>query len=1095
MPEFFGKTGEEPKINPAADLGMPEDRADFGMQRMADRPEPPDPDPEDPTKPPEKPEREEKDENDVPKELWPYRDEMLQWINQDGRYTDLVSFLQYRKNAKFKLIAGMGFYHAPTKDIISLDVTEFKKMREERGMTSAQIMFGAMHEFAHLKTMGELDLAGKYNELEQFNYEKKKGYFVRNEQGEKVRMSAASMYRQYYNICEDAIVNSLVFGTGIYGRTLTENSRRNNQEVVDLYTNQFFPVYLEVGENNGDFVYMPQMEQLGQNPLINVDEGKGNIRVAEKEDYGQGFDWDKTVPKMNRSSQFVTYFMKNQMTGLSTNEVFDESKNPEGKHKLNEDVGVIYTRPLSEAYKMLLERFVQKYKDDPDKLSLYLDFMSDQIKVPFYDLKGGKKNYVRDEVYVNVAEVGKNGPVYSDYQRIDINFATQLFERKIRDSLKQLGLPFDFSKISNVKYMDIFNLFKQVDRSRTVFGTKPLKYNLVTRTRAIRNILEPLYSLLCVLDDSFKSELPPEPQKGDGKGGGEGGEPPEIEEAPDWQPGDKVKNKDRQSPNFGKKGIITKVLRNEEGITSVEVEYLDEKNKMADGSKLAGITETITSPINDKLKVIKKKSNEKQRKSDFTDDRDTEYEEDGEEKEKEPGDEETEDKDGDDQDDGESEDKGQPKKQDNQPASEPGQPGSAGAEQEPQNIDEVVSDYEKALREMIEQDERDETIKEVESEKRSPEYQKKKTQNDKFKRLLDQLKDNQPASQEQESRPLPPQEMVDKFLELEEKLRVPANKMAEAWLQIIKNISRKIDTIVDKYYRQGKPDIKRLQKLLPEIEFGADIDRRLIHSLIVEKIKAELKPKMLRVLLLVDNSGSMSGNLDAVRMSVMLLNSSLRNFRKNFQQVVGGAVTENIDEMDVVCDTEIWLFGDRVSLIKPFSVTDFSFLTDKTKSGARPTLLQMAETETVSTIRAFQRMNAKDGDTRDALAWSRIALAHDQNPKLKELLNSGYLSEIIFQISDGASISHQEIDHNTGITANTFDAMKYLRENYAIGTGAMGIGAGAVEGLRSRYGENVIPANNPDEIAEKFSAFLTQIIESQIEKPMMETLEKIENNL
>lgn len=1068
---------------------------------------------------PPKPENEkDEDENEVPRELWPWRDELLQWIEEEGRHTDALAFLQYRKGTKHKLIAGMGFYHRPAKDIISLSVPEFKKMREEMGMTPAQILFGWFHEFAHLKTMGELDFAGKKNHLEQYIYERKKGYFIRDEHGKMIRMTAKAAYRQYYNICEDAIVNQLVFNTGTFGRNVSEDSRRNNQEIVDLYTNKFFSVYLEVGQGNGDCIYNPEAAN-PENKYIYVGNGNGNIRVANKEDYEAGFDWAKVIPPMHKTAQFMTFFMKNQMINLPAQDVRDEVSNSEGKHRLDSDVGIVFTRPLQEVYQTLLTRFVEQYKDEPDKMELYLRFMCDQIQVPKYKEQKGKVIEDGFNTHTNVAGRGNNGPIYPDYHKIDVNFATQLFGKKIKDSLISLGLPSDFSKVANVKYLDIFNQFKQIDKSRNVFGTKPLKYSLVARTSVMRNILEPIFSLLCVLDDSFKMEIPSE-LIGDGDEGKSGsrsgkegskfgsGDPPEIKEKPMWEPGDEVKNDDKSSPYYKRRGVVTRIEGDENGITLAEVEYYEEEDKLAD-RPLAGETEIVTDPNKNLILMQKKSKSKGQGQRSPKDIRKIEYEEDdenGDDPKEDKGD--TPPEDGDEgaddsgeNDDGESKEGGDESEdgkegEDKKPVKPEG-----GKEPEPTLSEDDMSGYEKALRRMIEEDEREKKVKDIENEKKNPEYQRKKSKNDKINKLLKSLKDKSEGSESDdlENDQLPPEEMIKKFLELEELLKVPANKMAEAWLQIIKNISRKIDTVVDKYYRQGKPDIKKLQKMFPEIEFGAEVDRRLIHSLIVEKIKVELKPKMLRVILLIDASGSMSSALDQVRMTVMLLNSSLRNFRLNFQQIMTGIVSDKNTDLDVVCDTEIITFSNHVSLIKPFDVTNLSFLTDETKIKNKPSLLGLAEKETLSTIKTFQRLIASGG-TADALCWLRLIQEHENNPELKQLLKNGFLTEIIFQISDGDINEVEDIqtkeDESKSKRINALELIKYFKENYAVGVGGIAIGGeSARTALQVRHGENVRNADTADQLADEFSGFLTDIIKAQIEKPMMEILEKIENSL
>ena len=62
------------------------------------------------------------DENGLPRELWPFRDEMKEW--GDRHLDDFTTFLEYRR-AIFKLIYGKGFYHQPGTDKISLSVPHY----------------------------------------------------------------------------------------------------------------------------------------------------------------------------------------------------------------------------------------------------------------------------------------------------------------------------------------------------------------------------------------------------------------------------------------------------------------------------------------------------------------------------------------------------------------------------------------------------------------------------------------------------------------------------------------------------------------------------------------------------------------------------------------------------------------------------------------------------------------------------------------------------------------------------------------------------------------------------------------------------------
>lgn len=399
------------------------------------------------------------------------------------------------------------------------------------------------------------------------------------------------------------------------------------------------------------------------------------------------------------------------------------------------------------------------------------------------------------------------------------------------------------------------------------------------------------------------------------------------------------------------------------------------------------------------------------------------------------------------------------------------------------NQEDIINPYKKFLEDLIEQDEREKNLEELEKAKKSPEYQEKKAEIERNKELLQKLKE----AREKEREPEPEEEgfsdkeIVAKYQELEKELAPFADKMAQAWLEVVNNIAKKIEVFKEKYFRQGKLDIKKVQKLLPLIEMGEDIDGKLVYELFVEKIKTELRPKMLRVELLVDNSGSMSSNINEIRMVVMLLNSSLRSFRILFRDTMRDILgMEAGRDIDLVCDTEIRTFGAKNRLIKPFKFKDLSFLeSEKKEEVVYPEI--NVDQETIDTLRTFQKITASEGDTLDAASWKDIYNSHNDE-KIKRLLAENKLTEIVFQISDG----------EIGQTETSVKIINELKK-INIANAGLGIGADAVSYLRERHGDkNVIPANTPQEIVEKFGELLKQVIVEQVQKPMERYLEELD---
>ena len=84
--------------------------------------------------------------------------------------------LSETQKPQFFRVYGMGFYHMPATDTISLSVPAFRDFKENAkiGLNLDQINFVGFHEFGHLKTMWQCDRAGKHNHLVHYNYEARK---------------------------------------------------------------------------------------------------------------------------------------------------------------------------------------------------------------------------------------------------------------------------------------------------------------------------------------------------------------------------------------------------------------------------------------------------------------------------------------------------------------------------------------------------------------------------------------------------------------------------------------------------------------------------------------------------------------------------------------------------------------------------------------------------------------------------------------------------------------------------------------------------------------------------------------------------------
>ncbi len=1008
------------------------------------------------------------DENGLGRELWPYRDEMHEWAGK--HLDDFGSFLEYR-NAKFKLVCGTGFYHEPGKDIISLSVPFYKGCREAGEMTIDQIFFASLHEFAHLKTMLELDRAGKKNQMQQFVYEKNKT--IRDKKDSARFATLGSTYRQFYNIMEDAIVNRLVLSTRHYSESGSDASKGRHQEIKDLYTDKFFPVFREVGEGNGEYIANPNKAEKKDKPYLHVEKGAGNLVAVAAEDYEVGFDWKKMVPKMERSGQLLTFFMKNQMIGLKKEEIYDEVENPLGTHELHPDVALALTRPLPETYAMLLQKIAEKYRDDPAQAKRYGDFMTQATRIEVFAERKGQVVAENPDVVVNVCN-----PNVLRQGTLEINHA--LAKSQYVEKLKKAAQKIGSTDPRALTYLEVFNHYKDTIRSKEYSWTFPLQHNLLERTRMTREVLEPIFTMLCILDDSFDVELPPETRPNNPEPSKEKQEQQENHEKPDWKEGDKVINDDKKSPFYGKKGVITKKTIVNGKIESVTVEYLEEeKNAMAQsaGKKnvLTGEIEEVYNPDENLALWVDKSQSEEKQKSEFEDKRKRQYEEEKKKK----------------GDNGDEDDDADKKNADTQPPLQPEEPKDGSKDGKAKDLGEVLESLEeKYLKALLEQDERDATLKEIEDQKKTVQYQEKKGDLHRAQQLLEQLrKERQSKGEAQPGDPdFSDKEIVKKYLALEKKAAPYADRMAQSWLEVVNNIASKIEAVKDRYYRSGKIDYKKLQRYFPELEMGVEIDQRLIYERIVEKVITEVKPQMLRILLLVDNSGSMRGaKLENTQMAIMLLNSSLRSlrllFKDKMQEIFG---TDYRQDFDLVCDSEIRLFGSKSQLIKAFDVQELAFLEDE--SLERPAI--DVNREIGNTLYAFQKMTANE-NTYDNRAWGEIFLSHNEE-KFKQLVKDNKLTEAIFQISDGAIM-----DSDTESSLVAISLIKSLRDEIGVGVGGFAIGESesdqeAYQALSERHGaENVIPASTPDQIVSEFGKLLQKIIVEKIEQPMEEYLENM----
>lgn len=1038
----------------------------------------------------------ERDANQVPKELWPYRDEMNRWV---ATHTgDLQSFLEY-KGRPHKLVCGMGFFHRPSDNVVSLSVPFFKECREGRGMTVNQIFFAALHEFAHLKSMMELDLAGMENMMAQFNYESDKR--IRDKENPAKYVAVGSTYRHFYNILEDGLVNKMVERTAHFGEEVSEASRARNAEIKQLYTEQFFTLYKKVEDGKGGHVEDPDPKS--KKGYIFVGEGKGDFSLLKKEDYEAGIDYDNVFPKMGRSGQFVTHFIKGQMTGIDAfdkKNVYDATENKEGIVHANEDVAVVLRKPLAEAYKILLGKVANKYKDNPEALKRYNEFMASSTNIPRWTIKDDEAVSAGFDTVNNVfplkclsgyrieeykekneedVEEKKKRVVCDTKSSINESLAVLLYKEDILENVrKSMGL----ASVREMTFIDLYQEFHKTEKAQGISWTRPMKYGQVERTRIMRKALEPIYTLLCILDDSFDVSLPDSPEEGDGGEGGEGGEDGESKNET-WKEGDRVKNDDRESPYYGKKGIIRTVLeRDSDGVPSqVIVEYEeDDQSSMAESAprvtvKMSGIEDTVDTKklilLTKKGKDGKsdKKDNDKRRKESEDGEDDDDKNDEG--KDKPDG--------GDESDENEKPDESKNKKP---KEGKEGIEGKEGEKAEDGPRDAGWKPLKKWLKNMIKAKKVEIAKKKEEKESKTPAALRKKYEQSQVAPIMEEIERIKKENPKPEEFPEITEEDIKEYLKLELDLSPMLEKMAGRWMEIVNNIATKIEIFRDKYYFTGKMDMKKVQRYFPQIEAGLEIDERRVFEQLIERIDVEVRPQMLRVCLLIDNSGSMRDHIKEVKTAIMLLRGSQQSFRNIFRErmkdVLGAGYGK---ELDVFVDSETRMFNDVDKLVMPFTYKDLSFLDPSVEEKHVPDVRPMQEV--ANTIIAFKKIKPEN-DTKDEESWKKIMADRDKEPT-RRYIESGYISDIVIVISDG------EIQGDVNPVLILVNLLKKM------GVGVAGLAIGhdaekAKKSLQERLGPNVIKANNGKDIEDKFGTLLDNLFVEKVEKPIEKCLNKID---
>lgn len=1013
-----------------------------------------------------------KAKHNYPPELEPYRQQLEQWV--EARRSLLAYFMD-RQDQDFEIVYGDWFWYKPgKKNTICMGVLAFKQALDlykdelaEGLLTLDQIMFALLHEMAHMKTTREGNRAGLKFILDHFlKYLARKKIESADQQGEYIALN--STYFNFYNILEDCVVNRMVLNTPWYGDVRSQNSIKN------LYVGPFFQLYRPATDGN----FLEEINPLtGQAKVRKIKPGeKGTLAALTEKDYQDGFQTDQLYQrnepgKTNLAGDFLTYFIKSQMGVMPVDAFYDGQKYPKqanSRYQVASEIAACFNEKIPQLYEKLLSQVIQKYAGDKEKLSRYVDFMAMTNKVSTYRMENRKVVEGEPAVYYNVIPPNAAKPVAGGDLFLAVNIFKQGLAKLPIVGLDKMTLP------------QMFAEFKRLKSGRDIKGnTIPFSYTYVERTHMIRKAIEPIFSLLCLLDDSFNVNLPEQTMEhGEGEhDDAESDETQELDPNDVFTEGREVEVNDPDNPNHGRRGIITKVRRNGKEVISVEIDYFEEvqETKMVTvvngrDVELTGEKEEFTDFV-DKLIVIAKKKKAGSGKSPKNP-----------KKIQTKAMEEEDDENGD-------EGKGEGETEGDESEGGKNKPADPSAD-----LPKELREFAEQVRQTLEEQEKDENKKNVEEAMNALDYKKKREQQEEKARLKKALEQKQKAKRPKGSKGVPVQtvpklqddqvnELITELHTLEETLQPYMDAMAREWLSVVENVAAEIYSFKDRFYREGKINIKRLQKYFPEIEYGQQVEDRLVKEKIVERIVLDLKPKLLRLHVLIDNSGSMASLLPSVKMALMLLYGSMASLRNLFvrqmQETLNIAQSEAEEKFGLMTDVRISLFGHTSRTIKPYDLEDLSFL-EEGRFGEKPPLAQ-DDREKIELLKAFSMINASEG-TNDSQFWPALESEYAQNLDLQKHLKNNAMTDVLIQISDG------EIPNSAQAVAATIDT---LRSDYGLKVGGFAIGSdeSALVDLGKRHGlDNVISAVTPDEIVRNFAEFLANTVREKIEKPYIDAL-------
>lgn len=231
-------------------------------------------------------------------------------------------------------------------------------------------------------------------------------------------------------------------------------------------------------------------------------------------------------------------------------------------------------------------------------------------------------------------------------------------------------------------------------------------------------------------------------------------------------------------------------------------------------------------------------------------------------------------------------------------------------------------------------------------------------------------------------------------------------RLAKIWEdRIISMIAEHHEKILEHVQKSEELDIDKTVDRIADILSGTNPYELWIYLREQLETKFVLRPNILRVRMILDNSGSMrdDGKIEQCVLFSVILSKSLERLTNMVNEKLGLQGEESF-----FADTEIWKFwqSGNAKRLKKFS--------SSLKSNGNSLGHTFVDKNTFSSnlITSIAELSASEGDTCDAEVWGAIGADLETERNLvAPALESGNLIECIFEITDGDTNTPEVADH------------------------------------------------------------------------------------